>query len=188
MTRSVTNPQSGNQLALYRSLFCFLQSYPHAKPHAAPRFDQPGFFSLLRASSPRSEPGDLAFLGEAVPFTDRFSAQNRLKRTVSGRPPTRQASASSVDPHGRCQWTDPDCQRCALAIVPAGLGRVPSLLSATASQRHAWPECRLPLPRVLGDPVGRHTGLAIALAVGVFAADACGRRRLPALLRRPYEK
>ena len=69
--------------------------YPQAKSQTEPRLYQPGLFSLLRASSPRTEPGDLACLGEAVSCADSFSRMNGSKQTAPARPPTRQASVSS---------------------------------------------------------------------------------------------
>lgn len=114
-----------------------------------------------------------------MPFTDCFSPIVRSKQTISGRPPTRQASVSVFDPRCCARGPTPTANAAPCLRPWRGLDKVPSLQVSPASRRYAWPERRLTLLRVSACPLwGVALACANALAVGVFNADTCGRRIL----------
>ncbi len=141
----------------------------------------PGVFSILRASSPWLEPGDLPCLGEAVSLNGQFlrlkSASKQTVLTQTPHSPSQRVVGRS--PMLRCGPT-PTANAAPCLLVPSGhrQGSFVACFTLSATRRHARPERRLTLPVVQSCIVGRRTGLANALAVGVFDADTCGRRFL----------
>lgn len=91
---------------------------PCEAPGVAP-VGLPGVFSILRASSPWIEPGDLPLLMEVMPARTAFPPRKtRGSAERDGQAPNRRVNASGVV----ASRSDPDCQRCALASLTVGPG------------------------------------------------------------------